>query len=117
MDVLNVPRPAWMSEDLVLLEEQARRFFAAEFVPHLEQWHEAGIMDRAMWAKAGEAGLLCASMPEQYGGAGGTFAHEAVINREIALAGLDCFGAPLHSGIVARSEERRVGKVCEERCG
>src|SRR5262249_11277738 len=101
MDVLNVPRPAWMIEDLWLLEGQARRFFAAEFVPHLEQWQEAGIMDRAMWAKAGEAGLLCASMPEQYGGAGGTFAHEAVINREIALAGLDCFGAPLHSGIVA----------------
>src|SRR5215471_18244293 len=101
MDVLNVPRPAWMSEDLVLLEEQARKFFAAEFVPHLAGWYEDGIMDRAMWAKAGAAGLLCASMPEQYGGAGGTFAHEAVINREMALAGLDCFGAPLHSGIVA----------------
>jgi acyl-CoA dehydrogenase len=101
MNVLNLPRPAWMSEDHVLLEEQARRFFAAEFVPHIEQWNEDGIMDRAMWAKAGGAGLLCASMPEQYGGAGGTFAHEAVINREIALAGLDSFGAPLHSGIVA----------------
>jgi len=101
MNVLNVPRPAWMTEDLVLLEEQARRFFAAEFVPNLEQWNDDGIMDRAMWQKAGEAGLLCAAMPEQYGGAGGTFAHEAVINREIALAGLDCFGAPLHSGIVA----------------
>ncbi len=101
MNVLNLPRPAWMSEDLVLLEEQARRFFAAEFVPHVEQWNEDGIMDRAMWAKAGDAGLLCASIPEAYGGAGGTFAHEAVINREIALAGLDCFGAPLHSGIVA----------------
>jgi acyl-CoA dehydrogenase len=101
MNVLNVPRPAWMTEDLVLLEEQARRFFAAEFVPNLEQWNEAGIMERAMWQKAGEAGLLCAAMPEQYGGAGGTFAHEAVINREIALAGLDGFGAPLHSGIVA----------------
>jgi acyl-CoA dehydrogenase len=101
MNVLNLPRPAWMTEDLVLLEEQARRFFAAEFVPHLEQWNQDGIMDRAMWGKAGEAGLLCASMPEAYGGAGGTFAHEAVINREIALAGLDCFGAPLHSGIVA----------------
>jgi acyl-CoA dehydrogenase len=101
MNVLNVPRPAWMTEDLVLLEEQARRFFAAEFVPHLERWSEDGIMDRAMWQKAGAAGLLCASMPEEYGGAGGTFAHEAVINREIALAGLDCFGAPLHSGIVA----------------
>ncbi|MFL4969038.1 MAG: acyl-CoA dehydrogenase family protein [Xanthobacteraceae bacterium] len=101
MNVLNVPRPAWMTEDLVLLEEQARRFFAAEFVPNLERWNEDGIMERAMWQKAGEAGLLCAAMPEQYGGAGGTFAHEAVINREIALAGLDCFGAPLHSGIVA----------------
>jgi acyl-CoA dehydrogenase len=101
MNVLNLPRPAWMSEDVVLLEEQARRFFNAEFVPHIEQWHEDGIMDRAMWVKAGEAGLLCASMPEEYGGAGGTFAHDAVINREIALAGLDSFGAPLHSGIVA----------------
>jgi acyl-CoA dehydrogenase len=101
MNVLNVPRPAWMTEDLVLLEEQSRRFFAAEFVPHLEAWNEDGIMDRAMWNKAGAAGLLCASMPEEYGGAGGTFAHEAVINREMTLAGLDCFGAPLHSGIVA----------------
>jgi acyl-CoA dehydrogenase len=101
MNVLNVPRPAWMTEDVVLLEEQARKFFAAEFVPHLARWNEDGIMDRAMWGKAGAAGLLCASMPELYGGAGGTFAHEAVINREMALAGLDCFGAPLHSGIVA----------------
>ena len=40
-------------------------------------------------------------MPEEYGGAGGTFAHEAVINREFSLAGFDTFGAPLHSGIVA----------------
>src|SRR5207245_703674 len=56
MDVLNVPRPAWMTEDLVVLEEQARRFFAAEFVPHVEAWHEAGIMDRDAWKKAGEAG-------------------------------------------------------------
>ena len=54
-----------------------------------------------MWTTAGEAGLLCASMPEEYGGAGGTFAHEAVINRELSLAGFDTFGAPLHSGIVA----------------
>ncbi len=101
MDALNLPRPAWMSEDLVLLEEQSRRFFAAELVPHVERWHENGMMDREVWNKLGEAGLLCAGIPEEYGGAGGTFAHEAVINREIALAGLDCLGAPLHSGIVA----------------
>src|SRR2546425_5140510 len=71
MDVLNLPRPAWMTEDVVLLEEQARRFFAAEFVPHLEQWNQDGIMDRAMWGKAGEAGLLCASLPPADGGGRG----------------------------------------------
>jgi acyl-CoA dehydrogenase len=101
MDILNVPRPDWMTEDLVLLEEQSRRFITAEFAPHVEHWNEEGIYDREVWKKAGEAGLLCASMPEIYGGAGGTFAHEAVINRELSLAGFDSFGAPLHSGIVA----------------
>lgn len=101
MDPLNLPRPTWMTEDLVLLEEQSRRFLAAELVPHVEQWHEQGMMDRKVWNQLGEAGLLCAGIPEEYGGAGGTFAHEAVINREFTLAGLDSIGAPLHSGIVA----------------
>ena len=101
MDVLNVPRPAWMTEDLVLLEDQARRFMAAEFAPHVERWNEDHLYPREVWSKAGQAGLLCAGIPEEYGGAGGTFAHEAVIDREFSLAGLDAFGAPLHSGIVA----------------
>jgi len=101
MESLQVPRPAWMTEDLALLEEQARRFFASELVPHVEKWAADGIMERSAWDKLGQAGLLCAGIPEEYGGAGGSFAHETVINREIALAGLDCLGAPLHSGIVA----------------
>src|SRR5437588_8095450 len=101
MESVQVPRPAWMSEDLVLLEEQAKRFLAAELLPHVEKWSEDGIMERSAWDKLGQAGLLCAGIPEEYGGAGGTFAHETVINREIALAGLDALGAPLHSGIVA----------------
>ncbi len=100
-EILNLPRPAWMTEDTVLLEEQVRRFLAAEFVPHLDKWHEDHFYPREVWTKAGTAGLLCASMPEEYGGAGGTFAHEAVIDREYSLAGFDTFGAPLHSGIVA----------------
>jgi len=100
-DVLSLPRPAWMSEDVVLLEETARRFIAAEYGPHLEQWHEDHFYPREVWTKAGAAGLLCASMPEDYGGAGGSFAHEAVIDRQFALAGFDSFGATLHSGIVA----------------
>ena len=101
MEALNLPRPAWMTEDLVMLEDQARRFIDAEFVPHLDRWDEEGMYSRDVWTKAGSAGLLCPAIPEQYGGAGGSFAHEAVINRALSLAGFDSFGAPLHSGIVA----------------
>jgi len=101
MSVLNLPRPGWMTEDLVLLEEQARRFIVTEYVPHLDNWNEQGMYDREVWTKAGAAGLLCPAIPEEYGGAGGSFAHEAVIGRELSLAGFDSFGAPLHSGIVA----------------
>ncbi len=101
MDILDIPLPAWMTEDVRVLEEQASRFIHAEYVPHLDRWHEAGMYEREVWTKAGAAGLLCASMPEQFGGAGGSFAHETVINREFSLAGFDSIGAPLHSGIVA----------------
>jgi acyl-CoA dehydrogenase len=101
MDALKLPRPGWMTEDVVLLEEQARRFIAAEYSPLLEHWAEDGAYAREAWNKAGAAGLLCPAIPEEYGGAGGTFAHEAVIIRELSLAGFDAFGAPLHSGIVA----------------
>ena len=101
MSIVNLPRPAWMTEDIVLLEEQARRFIAAEYVPQLEAWNAVGMYGREVWTKAGAAGLLCPAIPEQYGGAGGSFAHEAVISRELSLAGFDAFGAPLHSGIVA----------------
>ena len=55
-DILNLPRPAWMTEDVVLLEDQARRFIAAEFAPHLEQWHEDHFYPREVWTKAGAAG-------------------------------------------------------------
>ncbi len=90
-----------MTEELVLLEEQADRFLKAEFVPHVDKWNDDHMYPREVWTKAGGAGLLCAMIPEEYGGAGGTFAHEAVINRAYSFAGFDSFGAQLHSGIVA----------------
>jgi acyl-CoA dehydrogenase len=101
MEALDIPRPSWMTEELTLLEDQARRFIAAEFAPHLDRWSEEGMYPREVWTKAGAAGLLCPAIPEEYGGAGGSFAHEVIIDRELSLAGFDSFGAPLHSGIVA----------------
>ena len=92
---------AWMNEELSLLQDSAGRFFEREFVPHEEAWAKAGIMPREMWDKAGEAGLLLASIPEEYGGAGGTFAHESVILYEQGRANVRSLGNAVHSGIVA----------------
>ena len=91
----------WMTEELSLLQDSAGRFFEREFVPHEEQWAKDGIMPREMWNKAGEAGLLLASVPEEYGGAGGTFAHESVILYEQGRANVRSLGNAVHSGIVA----------------
>src|SRR4030067_2652016 len=101
MTALNLPRPAWMTEDLVLLEEQSRRYITQEFAPQIDRWHAAGIYERDVWTKAGAAGLLCAAMPEEYGGSGGTFAHESGINPEFSLGRVDRFGAPLPFGRAA----------------
>ncbi|MGL5734317.1 MAG: acyl-CoA dehydrogenase family protein [Beijerinckiaceae bacterium] len=100
-DALQVPKPDWMTDEHVMLEDHARKFFAKEFSPHLDAWADAGIMPREYWNKAGEAGLLGAAIPEEYGGSGGTYAHDAVICREMGLAGADFWGWPIHSVIVA----------------
>ncbi|WP_342643972.1 acyl-CoA dehydrogenase family protein [Rhodoligotrophos ferricapiens] len=101
MTGLNLPRPDWMTEELDLVADSARRFFDNECVPHYEAWEKQGAVDREVWSKAGAQGLLCAEVPEAYGGAGGSFAHDAVIAREMGLSGVDGFGLMLHNAIVA----------------
>ena len=89
------------AEELALLRATAKRFIAREVVPHMAEWRRAGIVDRALWHRAAQAGLLCASMPAEYGGAGGDFRHEAVIAEELSFAGFPDFGLPLHNAIIA----------------
>lgn len=94
----------WIDDELSMLQEQAARFLQREFVPKAEQWDRDGQVDREAWLKAGEAGLLCASIPQAYGGAGGSLAHEAVIHQEVYRAGLGAgfgVGNSVSSGIVA----------------
>ena len=98
-------RSPWMDDELAILDDQVARFLAAEFTPQADRWERDGMVDRASWLKAGEAGLLCASVPEEYGGGGGTLAHEAVIIQEIARAGLGSsfgVGYMISSAIVAQ---------------
>lgn len=95
-----VARP-WIDSDLEMMRETARRFFEKECVPNEARWARQHHADRDIWVKAGAAGLLCASIPEEYGGGGGSFLHEAVICEEQCSAMVGAFSNNVHSGIVA----------------
>ncbi len=100
MAIENFPS-TWMTDEHRMLYDSATRFFKEQWVPKDEGWRQAGIMDRQAWLDAGANGFLCASTPEQYGGAGGDFGHEAVMVLAQGEAAIGGFGGALHSGIVA----------------
>ena len=78
----------WIDEEVQLFRRTARQFVEKEFVPHQARWREARAPDAAAWTGAGRAGILLADLPEDYGGGGGSFAHEAVVLEELARAGV-----------------------------
>ncbi|HET6876640.1 MAG TPA: acyl-CoA dehydrogenase family protein [Jatrophihabitans sp.] len=95
------PRPAWSDDDVEAFRDLARSFFEKECAPNEQRWCEQQHVDREIWNSAGALGLLCPSIPEEYGGGGGTFAHEAVIAEEQIRAGAPSLGTAVHSTIVA----------------
>ena len=99
--ILDDYRSPWMTEEMEQLADLARTFLAKELVPNQGRWAAQHCVDREFWRKAGDAGLLCISIPEQYGGGGGTFAHEAVIIAEQAMVADDAWSNSVHSAIVA----------------
>jgi acyl-CoA dehydrogenase len=113
MTAINRPAARWMTEDLDIFRHTVRKVIEREFMPHYETWYIQGMVDRAAWRVAGEAGLLCPSMPAEYGGGGGSFAHDTVIIEELEYAGIVGFSIGLHNAIVAPyvlhygSEEQR----------
>ena len=109
-------RAPWIDDELALLQDSVARFVDRELLPVAADWERDRRVDPASWQKAADAGLFCASIPEAYGGGGGTLGHEAVIQQELVRAGLGgsfaiCHG--IHSTIVAHyilaygSEEQR----------
>jgi acyl-CoA dehydrogenase len=98
---MKLHRSAWMDKDLDALADLARRFFEKECVPNEQRWRRQQHVDREVWRRAGELGLLCLSIPEQYGGGGGTFAHDAVVLIEQHRALAPSLAQVVHSDIVA----------------
>ncbi len=86
-----------MTDDVDMTREQARRFIEGELVPQLDRWRAEGRSSPAAWRHFGEQGLLLPELPEQYGGAGATMAHQMVVQEELARAEANTGTASVHS--------------------
>ncbi|MFG6205589.1 acyl-CoA dehydrogenase family protein [Pseudomonas retamae] len=95
-----IPRTLFSAEH-ELFRDSVRTFLEKEAVPFHAQWEKQGHIDRQLWNKAGEAGMLCSHLPEEYGGLGADFLYSAVVIEEVGRLGLTGIGFSLHSDIVA----------------
>ena len=78
-----------------------RRFIKLEVMPHHQRWEQQQHVDRELWNRAGELGLLCLTIPEQYGGMGADRLYSTVLMEEQSYAGATGPGFSVHSDIVA----------------
>jgi alkylation response protein AidB-like acyl-CoA dehydrogenase len=96
----SIPRSLF-SEDHEAFRDTVRRFMEQEVTPHHDRWEEQQHVDREVWTKAGANGFLCATMPEEYGGAGVDKLFSMVVMEEAARVNATGLGWGLHSEIVA----------------
>jgi acyl-CoA dehydrogenase len=90
-----------LSEEHESFRQTVRTFMEREVVPHHKEWEAAGIVSREVWTKAGEQGLLCFDVDEEYGGAGvRDFRYNMVVAEEAVRAGATGPGFALHTDIV-----------------
>jgi acyl-CoA dehydrogenase len=90
----------WMTDELQALRDVARQFFEREAAPQMAKWSEQRYVDREFWVKAGQVGLLCPTVPEEYGGPGGNILHQVAITEEQSRVLDKGWGNNVHSGVV-----------------
>jgi len=86
----------WMNDELRMFRETARQFVQKQLAPQQACWRQQQRPAAEAWTQAGGAGLLLTDVPEEYGGGGGSFPHEAVLLEELARAGVH-FGSSIQS--------------------
>jgi len=92
----------WMNPELGAFRDSFRRFLSADLAPKAGGWRKAKMVERDAWRALGEIGALLPSVPEAYGGIGGSFAFEAAVIEDItALVPDMATGVSVHSAIVA----------------
>lgn len=88
-------------EEHKIFRESVRRFVEREIVPFHAQWEKDGIVPRELWLKAGAEGLLCCTVPEQYGGLGVDYLFDVVVFEELWRVGASGPGFLIHTDLVA----------------
>ena len=88
------------TDDHEAFRTTVRQFMQKEVAPNAAKWDEDGIVPKSLWPKAGELGLLCPTVPEQYGGLGLDFGYNAIVDEEAAYNGGVALGFSLQSDIV-----------------
>src|SRR4029077_10529217 len=86
----------WMNDELRMFRKTVRELIQEEFLPRQAKWREQHRPDAEAWKQAGQTGLLLPDVPDEFGGGGGTFAHQAVVTEELAQAGVN-FGCGVQS--------------------
>jgi acyl-CoA dehydrogenase len=88
-------------EEHDMFRDMVRKFVEREIAPYHHQWEKDGVVPRDLWLKAGEAGLLCCTVPERYGGLGLDYLFDVVVFEEMARGGFTGPGFMIHCDLVA----------------
>jgi acyl-CoA dehydrogenase len=94
-------RKIYASEEHRMMQAMIQEFIASEVLDQLDKWEKNGMVGREIWKRAGDLGLLCMDMPEEYGGGGLDFTFNALFIEEFGKKGISGPGFSLHSDIVA----------------
>ena len=88
-------------EEHEMFRQSVRKFVEKEIVPFHADWERDGIVPRELWLKAGAQGMLCCTVPEEYGGLGLDYLFDVVVFEELWRAGASGPGFLIHTDLVA----------------